>query len=134
RAVRVVLDRRDLRGDTVLHALEVDDPVAALVAAAPVACRSPAVDVAAARLLQGRGQALLGLLLRDLLEGGDGHEPPARARRLVAADRHDLNLRSLEDLDRLALAQLDDGLLPARPAALPHSAPLRLRGHRGDVH
>src|SRR5207249_7839668 len=40
---------------------------------------------------------------------------------------------SLEDLDRLALAELDHGLLPARPAALGLPAPLRLRGHRRDV-
>src|SRR5262249_3041053 len=74
RAVRVVLDRRDLRRHAVLAALEVDDAVAALVAAALVARGDPAVRVAAALLRERSEQALLRLRLRDLLEGGDGHE------------------------------------------------------------
>src|SRR4029450_2069327 len=45
-----------------------------------------------------------------------------------------LNLSPLEDLDRLALAQLHDGLLPARPPAAGHPAPLRLRANLDDVH
>src|SRR4051794_37090062 len=49
-AVRVVLDRRDLGGDTVLVALEVDDAVALLVTAAAVTRRHAAVRVAATRL------------------------------------------------------------------------------------
>src|SRR5262249_32348212 len=61
RPVRVVLDRRDLRRYAVLHALEVDDAVAALVAAALVARSDPAVRVAAALLREGREQALLRL-------------------------------------------------------------------------
>src|SRR5215475_9591634 len=44
-----------------------------------------------------------------------------------------LNLRPLEDLDRLALAQLDDGLFPAGPTAARHAAPLRLRADLDDV-
>ena len=88
RPVRVVLDRGDLRRHAVLPALEVDDAVAALVAAALVARRDPAVLVAAALLRERREQALLRLRLRDLLERRDGHEAAAGARRLVAADRH----------------------------------------------
>src|SRR5919204_191212 len=88
RAVRVVLDRGDPGGNAVLDALEVDLPVAALVAPALVAAGDTAVLVAAARLLERSGEALLRLGLRHLLEGGDGHEAPAGARRLVAADGH----------------------------------------------
>src|SRR5207247_2046123 len=60
RAVRVVLDRRDLRGHSVLGALEVDHAVTALVAAALVARRDASVVVAAALLRQLLGQRLLG--------------------------------------------------------------------------
>src|SRR3954462_1038085 len=83
RAVRVVLDRRDLGRDAVLLALEVDDPVAALVAPTLMAGRDPAGVVAAALLRQLLGQRLLRLRLRDLLERRDGHEAAARGRRLV---------------------------------------------------
>src|SRR5918995_1874931 len=44
-----------------------------------------------------------------------------------------LNLGPFEDLDRLALAQLHDRLLPARAAAADEAAPLRLRAHLDDV-
>src|SRR5215210_651698 len=44
-----------------------------------------------------------------------------------------LHLRSLEDLDRLALAELDDRLLPAGPPAAHETAPLRLRPDLDDV-
>src|SRR5262249_43227193 len=88
RAVRVVLDRVDLRGHAVLLALEVDHAVAALVAAAVVARGDPAAVVAAALLAQLRGQRLVRLRLRDLLERRDGHETAAGRGRLVAADRH----------------------------------------------
>ena len=77
RPVRVVLDRGDLRRHAVLEALEVDDAVAALVAAALVARRDPAVVVAAALLRDRLEQALLRLRLRDLLERRDGHEAAA---------------------------------------------------------
>src|SRR5829696_6246892 len=45
-----------------------------------------------------------------------------------------LDLSPLEDLDRVALAHLHDGLLPAGARALRHPAPLRLRLHLDDVH
>src|SRR5438105_6501983 len=44
-----------------------------------------------------------------------------------------LDLGSLEDLDRVALAHLDDGLLPAGLRAAVEAAPLRLRLHLRDV-
>src|SRR5207244_1814023 len=86
--VRVVLDRRDLCLHAVLLALEVDLAVAALVSAALVARRDAALVVAPALLRQLGGERLLGLRLRDLLEGRDGHEAAARGGRLVAADGH----------------------------------------------
>src|SRR6185436_14519209 len=88
RAVRVVLDRGDLRRDVVLAALEVDDAVAALVAAALMARRDAAVVVAAALLGQLLGERLLRLRLRDLGEIRDGHEATAGARRLEPANGH----------------------------------------------
>src|SRR2546422_11649944 len=45
-----------------------------------------------------------------------------------------LNLSSLEDLDRVALAQLHDRLLPAGLARLVQPTALRLRLDHGDVH
>src|SRR5579884_560057 len=56
RAVRVVLDRGHLRGHPVLRPLEVDEAVAALVAAALVARRDPARVVAAALLRELLGE------------------------------------------------------------------------------
>src|SRR4029078_6188475 len=89
RPVRVVLDRGDLRGDAVLEALEVDRAVAALVAAALVARRDPAVRVPAALLLDRLEQALLGLALRDLVEGRDRHEAAGPRRGPVLAEGRD---------------------------------------------
>src|SRR5256885_1105251 len=45
-----------------------------------------------------------------------------------------LGLCSFEDLDRVALAQLDDRLLPAGLLAADHASALRLRLHLADVH
>src|SRR5262249_13827099 len=45
-----------------------------------------------------------------------------------------LNLRSFEELDRVARVQLDDRLLPAWALALDQTAALRLRLHLDDVH
>ena len=87
-AVRVVLDGSDLRGHAVLLALEVDDAVAALVAAALVPCRDTAVVVAARLVRQRRKQGLLRLVRRDLGEVRDRLETSAGARRLVLFDSH----------------------------------------------
>src|SRR5207253_9511768 len=56
----------------------------------------------------------------------------ARARRLEPSHGH-LELSPLEDLDRVAGAQLHDGLLPAGARAAEHAAPLRLRLHLDHV-
>ena len=78
RAVRVVLDRRDLGRHAVLVALEVDHAVAALVAAALVPGRDAPVVVAAALLGQRLQQRLLGRRRGDLREVGDRLEPATR--------------------------------------------------------
>src|ERR671936_3047534 len=88
RSVGVVFDRGDLRRDAVLDALEVDHAVAALVPAALVAPGDPAVFVAPAGALQRLDQALLGLALRDVVEGGDGHEPAPRRGGFVLPKGH----------------------------------------------
>ena len=63
-AVRIVLDRRDLRRNGVLRALEVDDAVLLARAAALMARRDVAVVVAAGMLLLDLEQRLLGIFLR----------------------------------------------------------------------
>src|SRR3954454_1083701 len=118
RAVRVVLDVRDLGRHAVLvMATEVDDAVGALVAATLVTHRHPAGRVATARLVQGANQRLLRRGARDLDEVGHARAAAARRRRLVLTDSHgDLSSicsqavsadRSAEDVDR-ALTEGDD--------------------------
>ena len=75
-AVRVVLDGGNLGGHAVLVALEVDDAVAALVAAALMARGDAAVVVASRLLRLGRKQRLLRLVRRDLGEVRDRLEAP----------------------------------------------------------
>ena len=87
-AVRVVLDGRDLRGDAVLVALEVDDAVTALVAATLVAGGDAAVVVASCLVRQRRKQGLLRLVRRDLGKIRDRLEAPAGAGRLVLFASH----------------------------------------------
>src|SRR4029079_13799457 len=83
RAVRVVLDVRDLRRDAVLIALEVDLAVLLLVAAADEARGDAALRGAAARLrLPGR-EVLFRRRARDVVERRVRLEPDARRRRLV---------------------------------------------------
>src|SRR5687768_10101894 len=87
-AVRVVLDRRDLRGDPALVALEVDVAILLLVPAADEPRRDPAFAVAAARLRLALGEGLLGRRLGDVLERRMRLEPDARRSRLVFAGSH----------------------------------------------
>ena len=129
RAVRVVLDGRDLGRNVRLVALEVDDPVVPLVAAAAPPRGQLAVVVAAARLAQRLDQRLVRLGGRDLVEHLHGLEPAAGRRRVVLANGHDRPpiaslRRKLPGTDLLAVAQLDVGLLPVGP--LPDEAPLPL--------
>src|SRR5665811_2020164 len=88
RAVRVVLDVRDLGRHAVLVALEIDDAVAPLVAAALVARRDAPVAVAAAVLLERRQQRTLRLAARDVLERIDRHGAAAGRGRLESLDAH----------------------------------------------
>src|SRR5689334_635272 len=88
RPVRIVLDRRDGRGHAVLVALEVDDPVEALVAATAVAGRDAAEVVPSARLVERRRERGLGRRLRDLGEVVAALEAAAGRRRAVGHGRH----------------------------------------------
>ena len=124
-AVRDVLDGSDLRGHAVLLALEVDDAVAALVAAALVPRRDAAVVVAARLVRQRRKQGLLRLVRRDLGEVRDRLETSARARRLVLFDS------CLLYTSRFALAIID---FLAMQFLLSYPRPALARGckyHRG---
>src|SRR5262249_5947959 len=87
-AVRVVLDRGDLRRHAVLGALEVDVAVLLLVTTAAIARCRPSVDIAARRPLLRLRERLLRLLLGDLGEVGDRLEPAAGTGGLALADRH----------------------------------------------
>src|SRR5829696_491096 len=87
-AVGVVLDGGHAGGDPVLAALEVDDPVQALGAAAAVTGGLAPVGVAATGLLEALGERLLRLRLRDLGEVGEGQEAPPGRRGLGLANRH----------------------------------------------
>src|SRR4051794_12677687 len=135
RAVRVVLDRGDLRRHAVLATLEVDLAVQALGPAAAVAGGLAAVRVAPAALLEPLDEALLRLGLRDLREVGVGREAPAGAGGLRSADRHGSlplePLQALEDRDLVAGAHLHDRLLPRPRAAGGETAALGLGLHRG---
>jgi len=73
RPVRVVLDAGDAARHAVLVPLEVDDPVHALVAAAAVAHRDPALVVAAGPLRKRLKQRFLRLVGGDLVERGHRH-------------------------------------------------------------
>ena len=136
-AVGVVLQAQDRGGHVHLVALEVDDAVLALAAAAPVADGDAAVAVAAGALLEDLGKAGLRLgLLIHTVEAGDGHVPAGRSRRLETFNRHG-SLSSLhhtlEELDGLGiLGQLDNGLFPVLGAA--GTARAHALGLAGDVH
>src|SRR6195952_1692320 len=89
RAVRVVLDVRDLGRHAVLVvATEVDDAVGALVAAALVTSGDPALVVATALAGQRLDQGLLRGRPGDLDEVGHRGATAARGGRLVLADCH----------------------------------------------
>ena len=89
RAIRVVLDRRDLRRDIVFVALEVDDSVHPLVAAAAPPRSELSAVVAAARLMQRLDERLVRLGRCDIVERLNGLKPRPRRRRVVFANRHD---------------------------------------------
>ena len=88
-AVGIVLKAQDGCEHIHLVALEVDDAVLLLVAAAVMADGDAAVAVAAGMLLQRLEQAALGLsLLVDSLEGGHGHVTARGGRGLIGLNSH----------------------------------------------
>src|SRR6476646_4723181 len=96
RAVGVVLDVRDLGRDAVLVvATEVHDAVGALVTAALVTRRDPALVVAAALLGERAHQRLLRRRPRHLDEVGDRRATTARGGRLVLTDAHEFSVLDL---------------------------------------
>src|SRR5690606_19385643 len=132
--VRVVLDVRDLGRHAVLvHPLEVDQPVLALVPTALVARGHSAVDVPAALVVQWAQQRLLRRRPGHLGEVSDAGAAPARRRWLVLANRHVLHPsadRSAEGIDPVALGELHRrplrvlALAPAKAGALALALPV----------
>ena len=86
--VRVVLDGSDLGGDAVLVALEVDDTVTTLHAAALMTGGDATLVVATGLLRQRRKQRLLGLRAGDFGEIRNRLEAATSAGRLVLLDSH----------------------------------------------
>src|SRR5262249_11230314 len=91
RPVRVVLDMSD-RGRLAVAIVPppVDDPVLPLVPAAAVPRRDESLVIPTPRLLEGLGQALLGLLILVAQPGevADRGVPPSGAGRFVDANSH----------------------------------------------
>src|SRR4029453_3792757 len=126
-AVRVVLDVRHLGRHPILVTSEIDHPVSALVAAPLVPRGHPALRVPAGAVAPLRDERALGLGARDLPEGGHGGAASPRRRRLVLANGHAL-LPRLEDLDAVALGELDDRALLVGALAERVAATLDLAG------
>src|SRR5204862_2569088 len=98
RAVRIVLDRHDAGRDAELLAAEVHLPQHPLRPAAAVAHRDPTVDVAAVRPPLRLEEALLGLLLRDLLVRDVREVAAGCGRRLDGSDPHDAQAPSTSSI------------------------------------
>src|ERR1035437_332752 len=88
RPVGVVLDRGQLCRHVELVALEVDDAVVLLLAAAAMAHGDRARIVAAGTTLLGLQERLVGFFGRDLLERGPGHAPQTSRGGFVTSQRH----------------------------------------------
>ena len=119
RAVRVVLDRRDLRRDVALVALEVDDAVDPLVAAAAPprrelaagCCGRPSCAAARSAACTARSSVISSNVC-------DGLEPLPGRRRVVFANRHGRSYAPSQEFRHLlAFAQLHVRLLPVRAPA-----------------
>src|SRR5712672_378307 len=87
-AIRIILDLTYSRGDAELIALEIDDPLHALVPTANKAHRDVAMIVAAAALGERLHQRLLTVVPRDLREIGDRAGAGARSYRLELTNSH----------------------------------------------
>ncbi len=90
RAVRIVLEPLDLGRDVELAALEVNDAVGLLMAAATKAHGDPARVVATALLRPAHGQGLEGLALVELAAVDEGELAQTRRRRIVSFESHGL--------------------------------------------
>ncbi len=88
RAIGIVLDRGDGRGNPELVALEVDDAQLALVSAAAMPDGQVAGVAAAAGALLGLGQRLVRPVRRQVIVDRGGGEPPRRSYRSVSFDCH----------------------------------------------
>src|SRR5439155_10289442 len=88
RTVRVVFDRRHLRRNVVLVALEVDGAVHPLVATAAPPRRQVSAVVSAAGTVQRLDERFVRLRRGELVEHLDGLEPCPRRRRIEFANRH----------------------------------------------
>ena len=88
RTIRVVLDGGHLGRYAILVALEIDDTITTLVAAALVTGGDATVVVAACLLRQGRKERLLRLVRGDLGEIRNHLETTSGASRLVLLDSH----------------------------------------------
>src|SRR5581483_10363066 len=128
RAVRVVLDVRDLGRHAVLvRPAEVDQPVGPLVATALVPGGDAAVHVPAAPRVQRAHQRLLRLTPGDLGEVRAARAAPARGSRLVLTDSHVWSSPlGAENVDPVALGEGDNRALGIRPLApaVPGATPL----------
>jgi hypothetical protein len=87
-AVRIVFDRDDVGDHAVFAAFEVDEAQLALVSAADVTAGQAALVVAAAGALACADEALLRLLLGDLLERREGLEARGRRERTESFECH----------------------------------------------
>src|SRR6266850_101819 len=88
RAVRIVLDRGDARGDAVFLPPEIDPPQHLFGAAAAMPDGDPPVDVATVRPALGQQQPLFRLVLRDVVVRDVREVAQRRRRRLDGADGH----------------------------------------------
>ena len=123
-AVRIVFEALDLRGDAVLVALEVDDPIVLLVAAALVPHRDVAVVVATRAALLALGERIHRTALVQVRMDDLDHRPAAGRRRFDFLQGH-VSL-SCREVDFLARLQADVGLLPAAAPAREAAEALRL--------
>src|ERR687888_452573 len=134
RTVRVVLERDDARRHAVLVALEVDDPVVALLAAAAVARRDLALHVPSGATLFRLDEPSFRPLLREAREIGCLSEAQPRGGRLETLQRHVLHTLHEEALDLLTLGELHDRLASiGTPSDLAADAP-QLARDAHDAH
>src|SRR6266545_402866 len=120
RAVWIVFDPGYPGGNPELLAPEIDLPQHALVPAAPVTDRDPAVHVPSTSPALGTEEVLLRFLLRDLLVGDEGHVPAGGRGGLDRSDAHGASKLG-GGLRPPSETFPQDSVAPARPALEPRS-------------